>query len=288
MGEPKGYDHLANMRREGQALFSIRETQLGHRQQKGKTMSTEKLKDDEFDGVTTKYQLNLIYLLDTSGSMSGEPINQLNRAMAEAVQIAEEAARENEIQLIMRVVQFNSVAKWLIGDTRKGVEHIDWVPLDANGGTDTAGAIELARSVMHREFLGERNYRPVVVLITDGASNDPQKTIEAVAKLKSALKSSTDPNKDKIIRIAIGVTGANQDELTNFASVGNIVRDGGSKDENVPFVFNVDDVGLLKSLLKGITVSSILSSIADGPGGGDSGVPTITPVAVKDDEGWEE
>lgn len=251
-------------------------------------MSTEKVKDDEFDGVTTKYQLNLIYLLDTSGSMFGEPINQLNRAMAEAVQIAEEAARENEIQLIMRVVQFNSVAKWLIGDTRKGVEHIDWVPLDANGGTDTAGAIELARSVMHREFLGERNYRPVVVLITDGASNDPQKTIEAVAKLKSALKSSTDPNKDKIIRIAIGVTGANQDELTNFASVGNIVRDGGSKDENVPFVFNVDDVGLLKSLLKGITVSSILSSIADGPGGGDSGVPTITPVAVKDDEGWEE
>lgn len=152
MGKPKGYDHLANMRREGQALFSIRETQLGHRQQKGKTMSTEKLKDDEFDGVTTKYQLNLIYLLDTSGSMSGEPINQLNRAMAEAVQIAEEAARENEIQLIMRVVQFNSVAKWLIGDMRKGVEHIDWAPLDANGGTDTAGAIELARSVMQRPF----------------------------------------------------------------------------------------------------------------------------------------
>ena len=33
------------------------------------------------------------------------------------------------------------------------------------------------------------------------------------------MKSSTDSNKDKITRIAIGVTGANQTELNNFASV---------------------------------------------------------------------
>ena len=52
---------------------------------------------DEFSQVATKYQLNLIYLLDTSGSMYGEPINQLNEAMAEAVQIAEEAAKEKEV-----------------------------------------------------------------------------------------------------------------------------------------------------------------------------------------------
>ena len=80
---------------------------------------------DEFEAGTTKYQLNLIYLLDTSGSMYGEPINQLNVAMAEAIQVAEEAAMEKEVQLLMRVVEFNSVAKWLIGDTRQGVEHID-------------------------------------------------------------------------------------------------------------------------------------------------------------------
>ena len=44
--------------------------------------------NDRVNGGTTKYQLNLIYLLDTSGSMVGEPINQLNVAMAEAVQVA--------------------------------------------------------------------------------------------------------------------------------------------------------------------------------------------------------
>ena len=84
---------------------------------------------DEFEAGTTKYQLNLIYLLDTSGSMYGEPINQLNVAMAEAIQVAEEAAMEKEVQLLMRVVEFNSVAKWLIGDTRQGVEHIHWTQM---------------------------------------------------------------------------------------------------------------------------------------------------------------
>lgn len=244
---------------------------------------------DEFEAGTTKYQLNLIYLLDTSGSMIGEPINQLNVAMAEAIQVAEEAAKEKEVQLLMRVVEFNTVAKWIIGDTRHGVEHIKWRPLKANGGTDTAGAIDLARSVMHREFLGERNYRPVVILITDGASNDPQSTLQAIAKLKASLKSSTNPNKDKITRIAIGVTGANQKELINFASVGNIENDDGTVKENVPFVFRIDDIQKLKGLLKGVTVSSIASSIGGGVGGNGDDTPVITCGYGDDDEGdWEE
>lgn len=242
---------------------------------------------DVFTIGTTRYQMNLIYIVDSSGSMIGVPINQLNVAMAEAVQVAEEAALEKEVQLFMRVVEFNSVAKWLIGDTAHGVEHIDWMPLSAGGGTDTAGAIDLARSVMHREFLGERNYRPVVILITDGASNDPQATKEAVEKLKASLKSSKDPNKDKIIRIAIGVTGANQEELVNFASVGNIERDG-VVEENVPLVFSVDDVSMLKSLLKGITVSSIASSVGGGVDGDKGETPTITADYDGNDDEWEE
>lgn len=243
----------------------------------------ESINNKELDGGTTKFQLNLIYLVDTSGSMHGEPINQLNVAMAEAIMVAEEAALSNEVQLSMRVIEFNSVAKWLFGDTAQGLGHINWVPLSANGGTDTAGAIDLARSVMHRQYLGTRNYRPVVILITDGESNEPDKTVEAIARLKASLKSSTDPTKDKITRIAIGVTGANETELRNFASVGNIENADGTMQENVPLVFNVDDVNRLKGLLKGVTVSSIMSSITDGQEGGDASIPTLNI-----DEEWEE
>ena len=188
----------------------------------------------------------------------------------------------------MRVVEFNSTADWIFGDTENGVGHIDWMPLTANGGTDTAGAIDKATSVMHRKYLGERNFRPVVILITDGQSNDPEETVKAVEKLKSSLKSSSDPTKDKIIRIAIGVKDANPTELNNFASIGNIERPDGTVDENVPLVFNVDDVALLKGLLKGVTVSSIASSV----GGGDVDDPNDNGGIVIPDPGqggddWE-
>ena len=39
----------------------------------------------DFDGEMMKPRMNLIFLVDTSGSMFGERINRLNVAMAEAV-----------------------------------------------------------------------------------------------------------------------------------------------------------------------------------------------------------
>lgn len=241
--------------------------------------------DDIISGGTSKYQLNLIYLLDTSGSMTGERINQLNVAMSEAVQIAEETAREMEVQLFMRVVEFNSTARWLFGDKQYGVEHIDWAPLSAAGGTDTAGAIDMACGVMHREFLGIRNYRPVVILITDGESNDPVATVAAAERLRTSLKSTKTPNADKITRIAIGVEDANQTELTSFASVGDIKR-GEDLEEDVPFIFNIDELDLLKSLLKSVTVSSIVSSVGAGAGGADDG--KVELLIKEGSSDWEE
>ena len=216
---------------------------------------------------TTEPQLNLTYLLDTSGSMYGEKINQLNLAMQEAVDVAEESAAEMEVQLRMRVIEFNNGAKWICGtDEMNGLEHIDWLPLTASGGTATADAIRLAKGLMSRKFLGTRNYKPVVILITDGESNSPADTVAAVSELKTSLKSTKDPNADKIIRIAIGVKGANQTELENFASIGNIIEEDGNTRENVPLVFPVDNISLLKSLLKEVTVSSIASSLGAGTG----------------------
>ncbi len=241
------------------------------------------------EASTTKPQLNITFDLDKSGSMVGEPMNQLNVAMAEAVQVCEEAAAEKEVQLLMRVISFNDHAEWTYGDQHSGVEHIDWAPLSAYGGTNTAEALDMTRSIMSRKYLGERNYRPVVILITDGESNNPSETVAAVGRLKGSLKSSTDPGKDKITRIAIGVHGANRTELENFASIGNIVREDGSVDENVPLVFDVDDVAMLKGLLKGVALSSIASSIGAGLEGGGNEI-IIDPVYDSKETGddWED
>ena len=236
----------------------------------------EETKND-FGGFT-KPQMNLIYLLDTSGSMWNEPINQLNAAMVDALEVAKEAGIEKEVDVQVRVVQFSTSAQWIVGkeDVGERPQNITWKPMNADGGTDTAAAIDSARGVMHRKYLGVRNYKPVVILITDGCSNDREATKQAVDRLKASLKSSTGQAKDKIIRIALGVTGADRAELEYFASIGNIEHEDGTVEKDVPLVFDVSDVSLLKGILRSVTQSSIYSSINAGTAGESSEKTTVT------------
>lgn len=52
--------------------------------------------------------------------------------MAEAVELTEKFALNEEIRIPMRVIEFNAEAKWLYGDAKKRVDHIDWTPLHVN------------------------------------------------------------------------------------------------------------------------------------------------------------
>ncbi len=240
---------------------------------------------------TTRPQVNISFLLDSSVSMrKGGRMGQLNAGMEEAVRVCEETGRKKEVQVLMRVVAFGDHARWIAGNQERGVEHIDWVPLKTKGGTNTAEAIDLISGTMSRKYLGERNYRPIVVLCTDGGSNQPDRTVEASEKLKNSLKSRSGIEKDKVIRIAVGVHGAKRQELESFASVGTIVLEDGSRDENVPLVFEVEDISRLKGVIKGLTLSSINSSLtAGGTGGGENGI-VISPVYDPDvgGEDWED
>ena len=184
-----------------------------------------------------------------------------------------------EIRLVMHVIEFNSHAKWLFGDREDGVSHIDWVPLIAGGSTDTAGAIRLAREVMRREYLGVRNFKPVVILITDGSSNDKQDTLAAIDELKSSLKSSINPTKDKIIRIAIGIgDDVDQEELAAFASTGDFEYQGEFHFGD-PYVFNMDSIFSIKQILP-LAFWHINFKPIDSD-------PIVFPVEVQDDEVWD-
>ena len=248
--------------------------------------------DNRFDEVAPVYTLNLTYLVDDSGSMTGERINQLNVAMHTALIAAEKAAKKTESDLRVRIIKIGSTSDFIVGDPSSGLDHVDWVPLSASsGGTDTAGAIRKAREIMHTSNLGTRNLKPVVILITDGGSNDPTETERAVDELRASLSgSNSEVKKDKIIRIAIGVQDAVRSELEYFASIGNIVDEMGNTQENVPLVFDVDRIDLLSQLLEAVTVSSIVSASNAGAadGDGESEPPIIVHETTEEDDGWED
>lgn len=248
--------------------------------------------DYKFTDAIVKDELNIFYIMDTSGSMAGERINQLNCAISEALAAFKDAAMKAEIKLKIRMIEFNNFAEWVMGKAEDGVDIEEaeklWTDLKAKAaGTNTAAAIKLACDAMHTEYLGTRTYHPIVILITDGESNDFNKTLQAIDQLKGSLKSSSDPTKEKIQRIAVGVVQANQKELEAFASKGNIEHADGTMEENVPLVFNVDNVSELTCLLKDIALSSVVSSVTNGTGN-NNGTITVVKEDPADEEGWEE
>lgn len=247
--------------------------------------------NDEISVALSKEELNIIFLLDTSGSMTGERITQLNCAMQDAMLALKNAAMKEEVDLRIRVIEFNNFAQWIMGSAEEGLDieaaESAWSDLSAkNAGTNTADAILRACEAMHTKYLGTSNYHPIVILVTDGGSDDRSETIAAINKLKSSLRSASDPAKEKIQRIALGVIQANQAELEDFASIGDIEHSDGTREEDVPLVFNVDNVAELSGLLKSITVSSIVSSL----GGSDNADQklVIMPESSDEDDDWEE
>ena len=214
----------------------------------------------DFGGGLSTTCTNIVFLLDASGSMSGERISQLNYAMQETLNELVKESTKSEMDIFVRIIKFNSDLEWVVGDECKGVLVDDavkaWKDLVATGGTNTAGAIEESLKAFKAKYYGYRNKKPVVILVTDGESNDAKETKRAVDKLKVAMSGNT--GKEKIVRIAIGVEDHNEDELNYFASKGDIIDDTGER-KNAPLVFGVSSASAISRVIKNVAVSSLYS-----------------------------
>jgi uncharacterized protein YegL len=248
---------------------------------------SEEILNQGAQGVTANCT-NIIFLLDTSGSMYGERINQLNYGMSETLNVLVEESFKQETDVYIRVIEFNTNVKWVVGSESQGVAVEDvarsWQNLTANGGTDTASAIEESLKALRTQYTGLRNKKPIVILITDGDSNDRREMERATDKLKVAMSGGS--GKEKIVRIAIGVKDYNEGELNYFASKGTVKDDTGEH-ENVPFVFGVDDAEKIAEVIKNVTVSSLKSVGQAGPvqmaDSGSTTTNTSTDIAMDDE-----
>ena len=117
-----------------------------------------------------------LFLVDTSGSMSGEPIAQLNEGLR---RFKEQVCEDKTTQKVLDVaiVQFNSTVSMVMPFTPiKFMEHI---PLEANGGTNMGEGLKVAIDMIDERYrfylsTGSTPYCPWIVMITDGYPNDPE------------------------------------------------------------------------------------------------------------------
>ena len=116
----------------------------------------------------------LVFLLDTSGSMDGEPIRSLNEGLN---RFKAEVYKDKQTRDILDVaiIEFNNTHR--VVQDFVPVEYMEAVNLVASGGTCMAPAIETALNMVNDRSKFYRNtgtvpYKPWIILISDGAPTD--------------------------------------------------------------------------------------------------------------------
>lgn len=127
-------------------------------------------------------------LLDTSASMTGEPISQLNRGFelfCQEIKADELAKKRAEIT----VITFGGTARVEIPFTEG--RYLQPRALGANGGTPMGAALNIALDHLNRQKQAYRQagleyYRPWLFLLTDGAPTDGSAFTAAAERVRQA------------------------------------------------------------------------------------------------------
>ena len=180
-------------------------------------------------------ELVLFYVLDTSGSMRGNPITVLNRAMESTIETMREEAKYNrEAHIKIAVLEFNSNCRWVQPRGPEDLEDFKWDDLEAAGTTEVGLALkELNSKLTDRPggFIDSTNgaLMPVIIFMSDGyATNsayDYKKVLEEVKRNKWFSRATRigfaigrDPDIEMIARVAgSGEAVMRTEDLNRFA-----------------------------------------------------------------------
>lgn len=155
----------------------------------------------------------VILLLDTSYSMQGQPIQELNagiQAFKQAVAKDERAS----VQVEVSIITFGGKVE--IAHDFVSIQDFQPKNLSVNGDTPMGKAIEIAidqleaRKAIYKSY-GVPYYQPWLFLITDGEPTDHWNTAAQRVRQAQADK--------KISFYAVGVQGANLEKLKQIAPI---------------------------------------------------------------------
>lgn len=195
----------------------------------------------------------LIFMVDTSGSMSGTKIASLNTAVREALNEVGAISKNNsDAQIKIAVLEFSSDVFWMYPQPIDA-ESFVWQDLEAGGMTYFAEAINELNNKLSRShgFMVEPNgtRTPAIILLSDGEPSTDYK--HALDKIKG------NPWFKHAVKVAIGVgDDANKEVLIDFTG----------NEESVITVHNVDQ---LKKLIRTVSVTSSIVGTQSASVGGD-------------------
>ncbi|HCJ40228.1 VWA domain-containing protein [uncultured Ruminococcus sp.] len=195
--------------------------------------------DDDPLGATavSKKSLVIFFLIDTSGSMKGKKMGQLNTVMEELIPEIRRVG-EADTDVKVAVLTFDTDVKWMYS-APISIEEFEWARLGAQGVTSMGAAFtELAARMSRNSFLNSPSlsFAPVMFLMTDGYPSDDYKAGLKALQANSWYKFG--------LKAALGIGDeANDDMLEEFT---------GSKDT----VVHAYTGGQLAAMIKIIAVTA--------------------------------
>ena len=211
----------------------------------------------------------VVLLLDTSGSMAGMPIEELNKAL---VQIKEDILNDTMLsnRLELGIVAFDDDAR-----VERPIDLIspdtDLPILNIGGVTNLVSGMNKAIELVtdRKNFYksnGEQYYRPFIVLFTDGA---PTNTAEEIEELDQNIQKLSDEK--RFIFLPFGVDGADMQLLAKLAA-----QSADERLKNIGTAFAMKDVSKFTEVFQ--FVSASISGIMEK--GGTQTVQLPTSVAT--------
>ncbi len=214
--------------------------------------------------------LPIFVLADTSGSMRGEKINELNLALREMLS-ALNAADDIRGKFQISVISFGGSVE--IVQPIADIEGLVLTELSASGNTPMGQAFEtVADMIEDREVVSSRAYTPTIVLISDGLPTDCTEEMyhrknyfdwEPLKKLHAGERTS------KCQRLALGIgDDAETDMLKAFID-----------NPEIPVIKTRDASGITK-FFRWVTMSTVARMTSVNP----NETSVVAPIFDIDDE----
>lgn len=223
------------------------------------------------EGNIVKRSLQFFWIVDHSGSMTGQKIATLNQAIREAIPEVQKALSTHpEVQIMMRAIKFADNVSWHVGPDAVPIEQFDWHELDAGGCTATASAINMLCDELEVEKMNKRGYPPICILLSDGYSTDADEDYEAAIKRLDSM-----PWGKKAVRLVIAIGNENDYDENALLKFVNHKEIG---------VLKADNPGKLTQYIKWASVAASIGASQSKSSGDPDKIDDSTNVILSSPE----